>query len=100
MNSKTIVCNIKCNECNTILPPHTMAEHLNVDSPVLQCPHREENEELWDKWEAVNEENVELKEDKQTLFWELEYARQKLLDNNIEGWNLNSKGEDWTLEEE
>ena len=28
-----------CKTCNNVLPPHTVAEHLDVTSKVLECPH-------------------------------------------------------------
>ena len=38
--SHTTVCNIKCNKCKNVLPPHTEEQHLNVDDPIHKCPRR------------------------------------------------------------
>lgn len=35
-----ILVDVKCNKCNNVLPPHSMATHLNVLSPIHQCPHK------------------------------------------------------------
>ena len=34
-----IVSNIKCNKCNNILPPHSVAVHLDINNPIHKCPH-------------------------------------------------------------
>ena len=31
--------NIKCNECNNILPPHSSTVHLDINNPIHKCPH-------------------------------------------------------------
>ena len=35
----TIVTGIVCKSCENVLPPHTVGEHLDVTSKVLECPH-------------------------------------------------------------
>jgi hypothetical protein len=34
-----VVSGIICKECEAVLPPHTVREHLDVTSKILQCPH-------------------------------------------------------------
>jgi len=35
----TIVANVFCNKCNNCLPPHTVAEHLDISNTIHICPH-------------------------------------------------------------
>ena len=34
-----IVTHISCNLCNNVLPPHTVAQHLDKLDPIHTCPH-------------------------------------------------------------
>jgi hypothetical protein len=36
----TIVSGIKCKQCDTILPEHTVEQHLDISHPIHTCPHR------------------------------------------------------------
>jgi len=38
-----VLTNIKCNDCNKILPPHTEEEHLDINHPVHNCPEHNNN---------------------------------------------------------
>jgi len=42
--------NVKCKQCDGVLPPHTIEDHLDMDHPIHNCPtHKEEEEEEEDK---------------------------------------------------
>jgi len=43
-NPRTIISGVKCNECETILPPHTPSVHLNAAHPIHKCPHDEDGD--------------------------------------------------------
>lgn len=34
-----VVTGIRCRKCDTVLPPHTMSEHLDVTNKIHECPH-------------------------------------------------------------
>lgn len=36
----TIVSGIKCKQCSTILPEHTVEQHLDSNHPIHTCPHK------------------------------------------------------------
>lgn len=53
----TIVTGIVCKSCDNVLPPHTVGEHLDVTSKILECPHGKVEEKIM---EFVNEKCPEL----------------------------------------
>ena len=43
MELSDIIKDVKCNNCDGVLPPHTLEEHFNMDHPIHNCPtHKEE----------------------------------------------------------
>jgi hypothetical protein len=49
MNTETtFVIGIVCKTCSTILPPHTMEEHLDKNHPIHQCPSHEICDDDWE----------------------------------------------------
>ncbi len=104
----------KCTECDgykaleepnasdIIMSLRATIKHKDEELKELKEAHVDEHQlvvELQQEIKELQQENKELQESEWDLVTELDHAR----DNarwTLPGWHLNSKGKDWTLEEE